>query len=104
MTLKDALEKIGNLNHETLEGIEGCFSFRINGGDPEEFAVVIASGRAEILLNGEKSDCLVETDIETFRDVLEGSISPLSAFMSGRIKISGDLSHAMKLSKLLGGV
>lgn len=104
MTLKDALEKIGNLNPETLEGIEGCFSFRINGGDPEEFAVVIASGRAEILPNGGNSDCLVETDIETFRDVFEGSISPLSAFMSGRIKLSGDLSHAMKLSKLLGGV
>jgi putative sterol carrier protein len=38
---------------------------------------------------------------DTFRGILEGDVNPTMAFMSGRLKIDGDMGLAMKLGTLL---
>jgi putative sterol carrier protein len=35
-------------------------------------------------------------------DVLSGKLNPAMAFMSGKIKVQGDMALAMKLQQLLG--
>lgn len=52
--------------------------------------------------DGSAADCTIRGDLETFRAMFEGELSPTSAFMTGRIKIDGDMSVAMKVAGLLG--
>ena len=49
-----------------------------------------------------EADVTVLGDLDTFREIFEGDLSPTAAYMTGRIRIEGDLGQAMKLSALLG--
>ncbi len=48
-----------------------------------------------------EADCVLTADAETFRGMLEGEVNPTVAFMSGRLRIEGDMALAMKLGSLL---
>lgn len=52
--------------------------------------------------DGSPADCTIRGSLDTFRELFEGDLSPTSAFMTGRIKIDGDMSVAMKVAGLLG--
>jgi putative sterol carrier protein len=47
------------------------------------------------------ADCTMTASTDTFRGILEGDINPTMAFMTGRLKIDGDMGLAMKLGTLL---
>ena len=38
---------------------------------------------------------------ETFQDIMAGALDPTSAFMSGKLRIEGDMGTAMRLSGVL---
>jgi putative sterol carrier protein len=40
-------------------------------------------------------------DADTFQDILSGALNPTSAFMSGKLKLDGDMGTAMKLGSAL---
>ncbi len=46
-------------------------------------------------------DCLVSTDKDTFTAVLDGHLDPMTAFMTGRLQIRGDLGAVAKLGNVL---
>ena len=41
--------------------------------------------------------CTMTADTETFRGIMEGDVNPTSAFMTGKLKVDGDMSQAMRL-------
>ncbi len=49
-----------------------------------------------------EADCTIKIDQEDFESILSGDMNPMSAFMSGKIKVQGDMGVAMKLQSLLG--
>ncbi len=49
----------------------------------------------------EDADCTLTADAETFQGMLTGDVNPTSAFMTGGLKVDGDMSAAMKLGALL---
>ncbi len=49
-----------------------------------------------------EADCTMTADAETFQGILAGDINPTAAFMSGRLKVEGDMGLAMKLGNILG--
>ena len=51
---------------------------------------------------GDLPDVTITASLETFRAVFEGALSPATAFMTGRMRIQGDMGTAMKLGQLLG--
>lgn len=48
----------------------------------------------------EEAACLVESSFEDFLALTKGELNPMSAVMSGKLKIKGDMSVAMKLQSL----
>jgi putative sterol carrier protein len=52
--------------------------------------------------DGSDADCTIIADLETFRKMFDGELSPTGAFMTGKIKIDGDMGVAMKVASLLG--
>ena len=47
------------------------------------------------------ADCTISASMDTFRDMFNGDLDPTAAFMTGKIKIDGDMGVAMKLGQLL---
>jgi putative sterol carrier protein len=46
--------------------------------------------------------CTITTDMETFKGMYDKSVSPQAAFMTGKIKIAGDMGIALKLQSVIG--
>ena len=40
-------------------------------------------------------------DVDTFKGILSGDTNPTSAFMTGKLKVDGDMGMAMKLASVL---
>lgn len=47
------------------------------------------------------ADCTVALTIDTLADLLDGKLEPVTGFMTGRFKVSGDMSVAMKLQRVV---
>lgn len=48
-----------------------------------------------------ESDCTIIASMETFQEMFEGQLDPTAAFMTGKIKIDGDMGVAMRMAQLL---
>ena len=48
-----------------------------------------------------EANCTIEISLDNFKDMAEGKLDGTSAFMSGKLKIQGDMGVAMKLGPLL---
>lgn len=55
-----------------------------------------------VSVNDEAADCTVNVSIDDFQALISGNLNPMSAFMSGKIKVDGDMGVAMKLQSLFG--
>lgn len=47
------------------------------------------------------ADCTVVCDLDVLEELVSGELNPTAAFMTGKIKIEGDMGVAMKLSSIL---
>ncbi len=48
------------------------------------------------------AQCTMVISIENFMEMAEGNLDGMGAFMSGKLKVQGDMSIAMKLGPILG--
>ncbi|MEM6319017.1 MAG: acyl-CoA dehydrogenase family protein [Bacteroidota bacterium] len=50
--------------------------------------------------DGNGADCTVNITYDDFQSLIKGELNPMSAFMSGKLKVDGDMGVAMKLQQL----
>lgn len=62
--------------------------------------VILIDG-ATISTDDGPADCTVILSLEDLEDLVAGELSPTSAFMTGKLKIEGDMSMAMALGEFL---
>jgi len=48
------------------------------------------------------ADVTISAALDTFREIFDGELSPTAAYMTGRMRIDGDMGLEMKLSQVLG--
>ena len=77
------------------EGFDGVAKFDI---DDEGSIIVDESGARA---GDGDADVTLSADTETFQQIIEGDLNPTTAFMSGRLKIDGDMGAAMRLGGVL---
>ncbi|WP_133485225.1 SCP2 sterol-binding domain-containing protein [Aliiroseovarius marinus] len=49
------------------------------------------------------TDCTIAMSHANLQKLMKGDLNPMTAFMMGKIKVSGDMSIAMRLGQLLKG-
>lgn len=66
--------------------------------------VAVIDGRATpntVDNSDREADCTVALPLATLVDLLTGELDPTNGFMMGRFKVSGDMSVAMKLQRVI---
>jgi putative sterol carrier protein len=74
--------------------------FKIEGGGT--WTVKVDDGKVAVTEGDAGGDCTISTSEETFERLVAGTQNPVTAYMSGKLKVSGDVSAALKLKSLLG--
>ncbi len=88
--MQDAVTKAGGLDK----------SVKFDFGDD---GVVYASG-TEVSGEDEDADCTISVTKDDFIALAAGDLDPMMAFMSGKLKVAGDMSVAMGLQSLFSSM
>jgi putative sterol carrier protein len=79
-------------------GMTASFRFEIDGAG--NWTVDVDDGKVSVSEDGADADCTISASSETFMKIANGEQNPTAAYMSGKLKVKGDLGQAMKLQKL----
>ena len=79
-------------------GMNASYKFVIDGAGT--WNVDVDDGKVTVTENGSEADTTITTSAETFTKIANGEQNPTAAYMSGKLKVSGDIGQAMKLQKL----
>jgi putative sterol carrier protein len=79
-------------------GMTNSYLFDIEGAG--QWVVAVNDGSVEVTEGGGDADTTITTNEESFLAITRGELNPTSAYMTGKLKIKGDMGAAMKLQKL----
>jgi putative sterol carrier protein len=80
-------------------GMNNTYLFDIEGAG--KWTVSLDDGKVSVT-EGEAGDpdCTITSSQENFERIVAGELNPTSAYMTGKLKVKGDMGAAMKLQKL----
>ncbi len=79
-------------------GMNNSYVFNIEGAGT--WQVDVADGTIKVTEDGTEGDVTINATEETFKAIASGEQNPTTAYMTGKLKIDGDMGAAMKLQKL----
>lgn len=83
------------------KGIEATYQFDLDGGD--SVYQLILNGANSYSAEGakEEADCTLQLSSDDFEKMARGNLNGTQAFMSGKLKIKGNMGLALKLQDVL---
>lgn len=93
MTLQEIADKI------SAKASGGSFSRSVKldlGSD----GVIVVDG-SSVSTTDADADCTIKLSKDNLEDLMSGDLNPTMAYMSGKLKVEGDLTVAMQLSQIL---
>ncbi len=81
-----------------MAGMNNSYVFDIDGAGV--WFVTVEDGVVSVREGEGEADCTISTTEENFQKILSGEQNATSAYMTGKLKIKGDMGAAMKLQKL----
>jgi|SRR5579863_1566822 len=102
MTVGESFEAMAGLfSPAAAAGMTKTFQWVITGEDSGKWAFKIVNGQGELIPGGvEKADVTFTVSDKDWLAIGEGKIDPMNAFMTGKLKVSGDMMLGMKTPTL----
>ncbi len=88
----------GRVDPSRIAGMNNTYVFDIEGAGA--WTVAIADGVINVIEGAGEGDCTFSASEESFQKIVAGEQNPTTAYMTGKLKIKGDMGAAMKLQKL----
>jgi putative sterol carrier protein len=82
--------KTAGMNNSYLFDIDGAGTWKVD----------VQDGSVKVTEGGDGADVTITTSEETFDKIVSGEQNATSAYMTGKLKVKGDMGAAMKLQKL----
>ena len=93
---------------DVIAGAVAALQEKLGDGGFDASVKFVIEGEGAVLVDGDgvraadgDADCTLSADADTFQAMMDGSLNPTAAFMSGRLSVDGDMGVAMKLGALL---
>ena len=102
----DAVKEIfgampGNLNADAAKGMNSVIQFNLSGDGGGSYYVAIKDGACSVQEGTHASPNMTMTmAAQDYVDMISGKLNGQMAFMSGKLKIAGDMGLAMKMQSL----
>ena len=97
-----ALETNLRENPQKVAGMNGIFQFDLSGENGGVWHVILADGDGSVAQGpAENPGVTISMAADDFVALTEGKLDGTMAFMSGKLKVKGDMGLAMKLQTLL---
>lgn len=86
-----------------LGDLSAVYLFKLSGDDEGSWTIRIESGKGSVE-EGEAEDatCTINVSADNFVNMVSGKANPQMLFMTGKLKVSGNMGQALKLQKVLG--
>ena len=86
------------VDESKIAGMDNSYLFDIEGEG--QWLVAVHDGKLTVTEGGGDADTTIQTSAETFDRISSGDQNPTTAYMTGKLKVKGDMGAAMKLQKL----
>ena len=83
---------------EKTAGMNNSYLFEVDGSGT--WTVRVTDGAVKVSEEAGEADVTIAAKAETFEKIARGEQNPTTAYMTGKLKIKGDMGAAMKLQKL----
>lgn len=96
-------ELSGKVNPAKIAGMNATYQFNVTGDGGGNWNVKIADGAAAVSEGtAETPSITITASDENWLNIVNGKLSGQTAFLTGKLKIQGDMSLAMKLQSVIG--
>jgi putative sterol carrier protein len=98
MTIAELFDSMpGKFNAAAAAGLTKTLQWNITGPEASVWAFQIVDGVGHLIPGGvEKADATFTVSGKDWLAIAEGKLDSMRAFMSGKLKVSGDMMLAMK--------
>jgi putative sterol carrier protein len=103
VTIAELMSKLpGAFEPEKAAGMDAVVHFKLTGAEAGEWNAVIKNGRCEVAqgLPHSRPTVTVSADSADLIQIFNGELDGVQAFMGGRIKVTGDMTAAMKIIEM----
>ncbi|MEO7019932.1 MAG: SCP2 sterol-binding domain-containing protein [Ktedonobacteraceae bacterium] len=99
MTIGELFETLpSKFNAQAATGVTKTLQWNITGEETGVWAFRIVDGVGQLITGGvEKPDATFTTSAKTWTAIAEGTQDAMKAFMTGKLKVTGDMMLAMKV-------
>lgn len=89
----------GRIDPSKTAGMSNSYVFEIDGSGT--WRVDVDDGTVSVTEGGEgDADATIAASEETFQKIASGDLNATTAYMTGKLKVRGDMGAAMKLQRL----
>jgi putative sterol carrier protein len=100
--LMKKIEENVNGNPGPIEGFNAIYQFDITGDDGGAYQLHFQDGKATVTEGTEPpADCTLVMSLASFHLFMLGKLNGTMAFMTGKLKIKGDIGKALKIESIL---
>lgn len=101
-SVQEIMDNIARLDSARIEGLNGVILFDLTGEGGGQWTVKIADGSVGVEEGvAAEPDMTVSMTAQDFLALSAGELNAMSAFMQGKIRVSGDMGLAMRLQSIL---
>src|SRR5512133_2802418 len=101
LTVADLMSKMpGAFIPEKAQGLDVVLQFKFSGAEPGDWYAAIKDGKVEVKQGAHPNPKMtLAADSEDYIKLFTGQLDPMQAFMAGKLKLTGDLNLAMKMTQ-----
>jgi putative sterol carrier protein len=96
--VSEFFDSLKTIDASKTAGMNNSYLFDIDGAG--QWKVDVRDGTVDVSEGAGDADTTISASEEDFMKIVSGEQNPTAAYMSGKLKIKGDMGAAMKLQKL----